>query len=335
MRRLLHLGLTAKLIVTFAVAMAISCGKNDKSPGTEKTDQFETIRAHIQTWLSQTGTDTLIMPCSQLMETILDDWDNQKENYQIVSVRKPFDFYNVGHIPNAINVYWTDIVKAGPLFRFHPKKTLIIYCYYGHASMISCTILGLIGYRCHSLNFGMMDWNVDALVKAPWDGVADYKTETIVRESKESFPLPVVESEHVDAKIIVQEMARRYFGGEGSPVIAASDVKAIVDDWEQRKGEYQIIDVRSKADYEFGHIPYSINIPLAHVAEIENLRKLDPDQTIIVYCENGQSGEIAATVLNLLGYHAVDMIFGMMEWNKSLVDTLKQWDGAADYPVET
>ena len=128
-------------------------------------------------------------------------------------------------------------------------------------------------------------------------------------------------------------MARKYLGGEGSPVVTSSDVKAIVDNWDQMEVEYQIVDVRSKADYEIGHIPYSINIPWACITETEHLRRLDPDRIVIVYSENGQTGQIAATLLNLLGYHAVDMKFGMMDWNTSYVDTSKQWDGAADYPV--
>jgi rhodanese-related sulfurtransferase len=251
-----------------------------------------------------------------------------------VSVRKPDDYSNAGHIPHATNIYWGDIVKDENLARLDSTKTLIIYCYYGHASMLSYTILGLLGYRCHSLDFGMMDWNVSALVKPPWDQEADYEVEGTPNISKETCPPPVIAGQQGDTKSIIKEMARTYLAGEGSPVITSSDVKAIVDDWDHKKAEYQIVCVGSKRDYEIGHVPNSIHIPWADIAEVDNLKKLDPSRTGIVYSDNGQTGQMAATVLNLLGYRAVDMRFGMMDWNKAYVDRSKQWDGVADYPVE-
>ena len=95
-----------------------------------------------------------------------------------------------------------------------------------------------------------------------------------------------------------------------------------------------MVDVRSRADYAKGHVPHSVNIPWTSVAEKSSLVQLDPNKTAILYSENGQTGQLATTVLSLLGYHAVDMKFGMMDWNKSCVDSSAQWNLAAGYPVE-
>jgi len=297
-------------------------------------DKFESIRVYIKAWLSEADTNKLIISSSYLKETIIDNWDKQRDQYQIVSVRKPDDYNNAGHIPNAINIYWIDIVNDESLAQLDTTKTLIIYCYYGHGSMISYTILSLLGYRCYSLDFGMMDWNLDALVKEPWDQEADYEVEITANKHEETYLPPIIASEQGDAKSIIKEMAIKYFSREGSPVIISSDVKAIVDDWEHKKTEYQIVSVGTKKDYEKGHIPNSINIPWTEIAEIENLKKLDPYKTIIVYSDNGQTGQFATTVLNLLGYKAVDMKFGMMDWNKAYIDKFKLWDGFSDYRVE-
>jgi rhodanese-related sulfurtransferase len=322
------------LVSVIAVVIVIGCGTMRKPVEAAASDRFEQIRAYIQTWLSKVNIDKLIMSSSYLKEKIVDDWGNQRDKYQIVSVRNPDDYNSAGHIPNAINIYWIDILKDESLARLDSKKKLVIYCYYGHASMLSYTILSLLGYSCYSLDFGMMDWNLDALVKQPWDQEADYAVETKVNRSKEAYLPPVIESKQGDARDMVKEMAIKYFSGEGSPVIPSTDVKAIIDDWEHKKVEYQIVDVRSKRDYETGHVPFSIHIPWAKIAERENLKKLDPSRTVIVYSENGQTGQLATTVLSLLGYHAVDMKFGMMDWNKAYVDKSKQWDGVAGYPVE-
>lgn len=325
---------STKLILVVVTTIVISIGNLYSSGKTEPYDKFEKIRAYIQVWLSKPGIEKTIISSSYLKVKIVDDWGNQSKNYQIVSVRKPDDYINAGHIPFAINTYWIDILTDNSLAQFDFNKTQILYCYYGHGSMITYTILSLLGYKCNSLDFGMMDWNLDALVKKPWDKEADYDVETTRNTPQELYHPPTITCEESDVKDIIKEMAIKYLAGEGSPVILSSDVKAIVDNWEQKNIAYQIVDVRSKRDYETAHVPHSINIPLTKIAEIDNLKKLDPNRPVIVYSENGQTGQLAATVLSLLGYHAVNMLFGMMDWNKVYVEKSKLWDGSADYPVE-
>jgi len=281
-------------------------------------DSFEMTRAYVQTWVSQAAKNVPILSSSHLKEKILHEWDDQSKRHQIVSVRKPDTFSSAGHIPNSINVYWVDIATDEGLSHLDPDKTLVLYCNYGHASMISATILGLLGYDCLSLDFGMMDWNLEAMIKKPWDQSA----------------LPIISVDETEAKSIIREMVNRYFSHEVSPVIRSHDLKALLDDWDQNDAEYQIVDVRPYTDYKIGHIPHAINIPWEQVAEIENLQKLDPNRTVIVYCRNGQLGQLATTVLNLLGYRAVDLLFGMADWNSDSVDKEDLWDGTADYPLE-
>lgn len=333
MKRLTCKAWLTKLLAVIIAVIVMGCSDTDDAGKKEPSDKFEMIRTHIQAWLSEAGTDKPSISSSYLKEKIVDDWSNQKGKYLIVSVRKADDYNNAGHIPNAMNIYWRDIVKDESLDLLDSTKTLIIYCYYGHASMLSYTIFSLLGYRCDNLDFGMMDWNLDALVKEPWHQEVAYDVETTANASKEMYSPPIIVSELGDAKDIIKERERKYFG-DASPVIPSSDVKSIVDDWDQKKIEYQIVSVRSKKDYEKGHVSHSINIPWTEIARIENLKKLDPNRTIIVYSDTGQTGQLSVTVLNLLGYNAVNMKFGMVDWNMEYVDRSKQWDGVADYPIE-
>lgn len=323
-----------RVFSVFLAATVMGCGNKGESGKTQDSNTFETTRAYVQSWLSEVDADELIISSSFLKQRIVDDWDNRKGQYQIVSVRKPEDYTKTGHIPHATNVYWVDTVTDESLARLDSTKTLVLYCYYGHGSMISSTILNLLGYRCYSLDFGMMAWNLGALVKQPWDRQADYEVESTVNRPKYSYSTPVIASSQTDARNIIMEMAKKYFSEEASPVIRPADVKAILDDWDNKKVEYQVIDVRSKRDYEKGHVPHSMNIPWAEIVEIENLTKLDPRRTIIICSANGQTGQLATTALNLLGYQAINMLFGMMDWNKAYVDSDDQWDGSADYPIE-
>jgi len=312
-------------VASIALALLLACGN--------QTSQFETARTYIQTWLKQASADSVIIQPVYLKEMIIDDWANQGAKYQIVSVRSKADYDSVGHIPHAINIAWVDIVADSNLAKLDSSKTNIIYCYYGHASMLSATMLNLLGYKSRSLNFGMMGWNPEALVKPVWDLQADYEVETIINEAKDRYTLPIIMINQADAKDIVKEMARKYLGSEGSPVITSSAVKDIVDNWEQKKAEYQIVDVRSSSDYQAGHLPHAINIPWNTIADIENLRKLDPERATIICSENGQIGQLATTVLCLLGYRVVDMKFGMMDWNNTFVNMTDQWVEGNTYPV--
>jgi rhodanese-related sulfurtransferase len=308
---------------------------NHPGAGTkESSEQFETVRAYVQSWLAGSQIEKSIISSSFLKEKIVDDWNSQSGHYQLISVRKPDDFGNAGHIPHAINIYWVDILKDENLHQLDTAKTQILYCYYGHGSMIVLSILSLLGYTCKSLNFGMMDWNPNALVKASWDQEADYAIETTINSSKAKFTPPVLTSNETDIKQIIRERASQYLEGEGSPVISAAEVKAVIDSWENEKGQYQIIDVRKKNEYRLGHIPHAINIPWEKICEKSRLNKIDPEKISVIYSENGQTGQMVTTLLCLLGYRSVNLKFGMMDWNMGYVDKSMIWNGGAYYPVE-
>lgn len=324
-------------IGTLAVVVGgafLGCAGARTSGRLESGDGFEIVRARVQTWLAGTSEDRLLMPAPRLKRWIVDDWPRQSSRYEIVCLGKREDYLRAGHIPNAVNIPWIETVADSSLDRLDRDKTLVLYCYYGHASMISGTILGLLGYRCCSLEFGMMGWNLDALVKEPWDQQADQAIELTANRPESVYALPVISAQGRDAAAILRERAEAYFSGEGSPVIASADLAAILDDWSAQSSKYQILDVRSPDAYAAGHVPHAIHLPWRRLADVRLLRGVDPNRTAVVCSENGQTGQLAATVLNLLGYPAVAMKFGMMDWNRRFVNPQRLWTGAAGYPVE-
>ena len=98
-----------------------------------------------------------------------------------------------------------------------------------------------------------------------------------------------------------------------SPVKAATDVKMIIDD-PTESAKYTIVSVRSNEHYLKGHVPGAINIPWRTIAKEESLKMIPTDKPVIVYCYTGHTGQVASTVLNLLGYEAYNMKYGMMGW---------------------
>jgi rhodanese-related sulfurtransferase len=300
----------------------------------EPADRFEPVRAYVQAWLAGAATEAALVSPLQLERRILDDWGEQQRHYQIVSVRKPEDDRQAGHVPHAINIYFPTLTEDSSLVRLDSTKTLVTCCYYGHASMLAYTILGLLGYRCASLDFGMMGWNRDALVKPPWDGEADYPVERTPTRPSATYDLPALPSESADPRGVLLERARAYLHSDASPVVSSADLKKILDDWEHERAHYQIVAAVSDSDYAYGHVPRALHVRWAEIAQLRHLRRLDPKKTTIVYSDNGQTGQSAATVLNLLGYPAVALKFGMMDWNLQCVPEARRWVGAAGYAVE-
>ena len=74
-----------------------------------------------------------------------------------------------------------------------------------------------------------------------------------------------------------------------------------------KENNYIIVDVRTKEEYDAGHVKGSINIPYDVINMEENLNKLDKEKTIIVYCRSGKRSGIAYNSLKDLGYDVFDL----------------------------
>jgi len=136
---------------------------------------------------------------------------------------------------------------------------------------------------------------------------------------------------------VVQAAANAYFESGKKPVTSADALFETLNDGDDSNDPF-IVSVRAPGAYALGHIPGAINIPWKAIAEADNLAKLPTDKQIVVYCYTGHTGQIATTVLNLLGYDAINLKFGMMGWtlNDEVLGT-GRYDPATspDYALET
>lgn len=83
-----------------------------------------------------------------------------------------------------------------------------------------------------------------------------------------------------------------------------------------KKEETIILDVRTYAEYQKGHIKGAINIPLREI-EKENLDRI-PDKTVdyIIYCESGSRSREATKKLAFLGYQKVYDYGSIKNWDE-------------------
>ena len=64
-----------------------------------------------------------------------------------------------------------------------------------------------------------------------------------------------------------------------------------------------LVDVREPSEYQLGHIPSAINIPLRTISR--NLSKIPSDRPVILYCSTGYRSSMGVMTLHLLNYDNV------------------------------
>ena len=70
-----------------------------------------------------------------------------------------------------------------------------------------------------------------------------------------------------------------------------------------------LVDVREAAEYEAGHIPNALHIPLAGIADAKPLQKLK-EKPVVLYCRTGQRSMQASGRLRAQGFTQVYNLAG-------------------------
>jgi rhodanese-related sulfurtransferase/rubrerythrin len=93
--------------------------------------------------------------------------------------------------------------------------------------------------------------------------------------------------------------------------LAPGEVKAVLD--KDKKGDFLLLDVRQPEEYEAGHIPGAMLIPLGELEARQE--ELERDKKIITYCRSGHRSMAAAIALCGLGFKDVHtMKDGILNW---------------------
>ena len=97
--------------------------------------------------------------------------------------------------------------------------------------------------------------------------------------------------------------------------ITAEEARKLMDSEKNRI----ILDVRSREEYDQGHIPGAILIPDTEIeAKAADLLP-DKDQLILVYCRSGRRSKLAAQSLADLGYTNIREFGGILDWPYEVV----------------
>lgn len=318
------------LSLILGLAFLFSCSSSNDNDEKEKKSNFEVIQPVVDEAIS--GWSNPVISAQALHDDLA--------NHFVVSVRNA-EHYALGHIPGAINIPWTQIAKEDNLKKIPTDKHIVTYCYTGHTGQIGATVLKLLGYDVSNMKWGIMSWTKDANVRVSsafseeTDAHNFAVTTDVPQTSTYDLPDPnYIDSE--DAMTVLKAAADQYVSNH-APVITAQALFDNLNDG-NTANDPVIVSVREPEDYAIGHIPGAINISWKEIAKIENLKKIDPNRQVVTYCYTGHTGQIACTVLNILGYDALNLKFGIMSWTKDqnvrAVNAFSEDVDAHDYQLE-
>jgi phage shock protein E len=78
---------------------------------------------------------------------------------------------------------------------------------------------------------------------------------------------------------------------------------AAARDW-LKKGA-RVIDVRSQGEFQGGHLPDAVNVPLDRLRDDISRHAPDKDQALLLHCLSGTRSGIGKSTLQKLGYRHV------------------------------
>jgi rhodanese-related sulfurtransferase len=219
----------------------------------------------------------------------------------IVSLRSAED-YAKGHIPGAVNMKFSDLATL-------PKdKDIVVYCYTGQSASFAAATLGIQGYNVSNLRDGMSSWSNDPDVYVRRFDPAtqgNYSVET-TSNAGGSYALPVLDNTASDDPAEIVKAAAATVTPQ---YITATDLNMKIAEGE----EMTIVSVRKADAYAAGHIPGAINIQISDL--VNELDKINPDAPVYVYCYTGHSAAQTTALLQMLGYDAYSLAYGMCSWS--------------------
>jgi len=285
---------------------------------------FDAIHAAVSEYLTS-GSSWNIKAEDLFM--LLNDDDTDNDPF-IISVRKPED-YAKGHIPGAVNISFSNIAKDGTLNALPRDKRIVVYCYTGHTGSQATAVLGTLGFDVLNLLHGMSSWTKDTEVapnRFTPEKRGDFAFETTPNQASETYAYPTIDK-------TVRAAAQTYTTTKN---ITSEDLFMLLNDDDTDNDPF-VISLRKAEDYAKGHIPSAVNIGFTALAEKDTLAKLPPDRPIVVYCYTGHTGSQATALLNILGYDATNLLFGMCSWTKNTEVAPKCFDNetaSMDYDFE-
>lgn len=282
------------LLIAFVATLTFTGCKETDTP--EEAVAYETLTTHLK---------SIDMDLNHVLKNSNDQKfvmaapaDGDLSSKWIMDIRSAADF-SAAHIEGAHNVAFTDILTAAA----DADKPILVVCYTGQTACYATSLLRLYGYEdTQALKWGMSGWNAELdKWSANCKDLTDNSNWTTDATEAGSFSAPTFTASSTDGASMLKERVEA--------VVAAGFKKVSGADVTANPENYYINNYFSEAHYTgFGHLKGAVRInPLL----IDDCSKLDPNSKVVTYCYTGQTSAVITAYLNVLGFDAYSLLFGM------------------------
>jgi len=116
------------------------------------------------------------------------------------------------------------------------------------------------------------------------------------------------------AIIVVVAWAVNAYRNKGFKTVSSDEFARLIGDTDT----VQLVDVRTKEEYEEGHISNALLIDYySYNFEEQAIAKLSKEKTVAVYCRSGRRSASATRKLVKLGYEVVNLDGGILAWERA------------------
>ena len=292
----------------FSLFFVTSCSKDEETPVT--INESEVLATYLESTSSPAGKDFV----NTDMPTIITATDvktlNETGQVYIIDIRSATDFAT-GHIANAHNVAFADILTHIKGVDLTPYTKVAIVCYTGQTAGYATSLLRLMGYnKAFSMKWGMCSWHADFAGK--WEtAIANgnaYASQFTMTATDKGAPgsLPTLSTGKTTGQDILEARIAALLT-EGFTPATVSNATLF-----GALSNYYIINYWPAAQYaDPGHIPGAVQYtPKESIKLSADLKTLPTNKTLAVYCYTGQTSAFLVAYLRLLGYDAKSILYG-------------------------
>lgn len=296
------------LNVVFMLVLFIFMGCSDDSTKSKSVDEFQLAAQAANTFFDG---GVKVIPGVTVYNAI--QAGTAADDYYILDIRGE-DTYALGHIPGAIEMTAAEIDEN--LDALPTDKAIVVVCYTGQTASQTTGYLNVLGYDAYALKWGMCGWTNDESVPASsnWLNLEPY-----FAEGAEAGQLEVTANDITALE--EQDYPDLDTGEDDVEDIILTAMDAYIESGWKMVGmdatlwtnlsNYFIIDLRQETHYNNGHLPGAYRVAMADLGYDESLKYLPADQEILVVCYTSHTANQVTSVLNMLGYDAYNLRYGM------------------------
>lgn len=269
------------------------------------------------------------------LQALLSDTDATNDPF-ILSIRSATD-YAKGHIPTSVNMPWRSLFSVENLTLLPDDDTqIVVVCYTGQTASHVTSLLNVLGFDAVTLLHGMGSWTNNTGISIHFDasahqmvnptcsGTAPGDMTTATRQCDDGDAgIGITFEGSSDEWEILRQACEGYIVTVPTMYMTNNALFNNLDDGYTANDPY-IISVRSAEAYAAGHVPTAVNIAAGTLFDDATLATLPTDQQIVVYCFTGQSAGHVSALLNMYGFDAISLKFGMCSWTDDAAITLSK-----------